>query len=189
MIHAVAAERERLAEQQRKEDDLLQRADAQYGVGLSPEAQANASRMAARRTAATERAFGDSRAQANQQYANGLSDTRATLARAGLIGSGVEGQARGDLLSRYFGDITAGQQNAQQLAQGMQADATQQRLGLRGDIRGGQITDTTGLGTQIAGLNAQGSNGAMWERAAGQFLPVAAGIYKNRTIGDAYGRG
>jgi hypothetical protein len=184
---AVIAERARQAEKEKAEADLLTRADAQFGVGLNPEAQANASRMRARRSAATQSTFGAGRQEAEQEYATGLSDTRATLARAGLIGSGVEGQARSDLLARYFGGITEAKQAGEKAGQAVDTGATTSRLALRSGIRGGQITDTTGLGSEIAGLNAQGSNGALWENAIGKFMPVAAQQYGNRRLATAYG--
>jgi hypothetical protein len=171
------------------EQNLLSRADAQFGVGLNPEAQANASRARARRAAAVQGAFQTGRSQAENDYATGLTDTRANLARAGLIGSGVEAQSRNDLLAKYFGGITQAQQGAQQVGQQLDTSATTNRLALRGGIRGGQITDTTGLGSEIAGLNAQGSNGSLWENASGKFLPVAAQQYSNRRLAQAYGQG
>lgn len=169
------------------EQNLLERADASFGVGLNPEAQANASRMRARRDAAAQSAFQTGRQSADQDYASSLSDTRATLARAGLTGSGVEGQARNDLLARYFGNITQAQQAGQQAGLNADNQATTSRLALRSGIRGGQITDTTGLGTEIAGLNAQGSNGALWENSIGKFAPVAAQQFANRRLAQAYG--
>ncbi len=184
---AVADAKERQAAQEKNEANLLERANAQFGVGLNPEAQANASRMRARRDAAARGAFGAGRQEAEQEYASGLSDTRATLARAGLTGSGVEGQARNDLLARYFGGITQAQQAGAKAGQAVDTGATTSRLALRSGIRGGQITDTTGLGSEIAGLNAQGSNGALWENSVGKFLPVAAQQYGNRRLANAFG--
>lgn len=186
---AAGEEREAQAKAAANEANLLERADSTYGVGLNPEAQANASRMRVRRDAATNRAFSSAREAADQDYATGLSDTRANLARSGLTGSGVEGQAKSDLLAKYFGQIAQGQQGAQQVGQQLDTGATTSRLALRGNIRGGQITDTTGLGAEIAGLNAQGSNAGIWDTAAGKFLPTAAQSFSNNRLSQAYGRG
>ena len=187
MAEATAAEQERLDQEAKNEQGLLDRADASYGVGLSPEALANASRMRARRMAATTGVEGAARREAEDDYSTGLSDTRATLARAGLIGSGVEGQARSDLLARYFGGITKAQQAGAVAGQQFDTQGNQARQAIRTGIRGGQITDTTGLRTEIGGLDAQGSNGALWTSAMGKFAPVAANNYANNRLARAYG--
>jgi hypothetical protein len=170
------------------EQMLLGRADAAYGIGLNPEAQANASRMAARRAAAEKNAFTAGQQQADQEYASGLSDVRGNLARSGTLGGGSEAQAKNDLMARYFGTINQAQQAGQQAGQGIDTTATTNRLALRAGVRGGKITDATGLGSEIAGLDSQGSNGNLWASSAGKFLPTAAGMYANNSMANAYGK-
>lgn len=187
MAEATADEQVRLDQMAANEQGLLDRADASFGVGLSPEALANASRMRARRSAATTGAFEAGRGEAERDYSTGLSDSRATLARAGLIGSGVEGQTRSDLLARYFGGITKAQQAGAVAGQQFDTQGSQARSAIRTGIRGGQITDTTGLRTEIGGLDAQGSNGALWSNAMGKFMPVAANNFANNRLAKAYG--
>ena len=169
------------------EQMLLGRADSAYGIGLNPEAQANASRMAARRAAAENNAFSSGQQQADQEYSTGLSDVRGNLARSGTLGGGTEAQAKNDLMARYFGTINQAQQAGQQAARGVDTAATTNRLALRAGVRGGKITDATGLGSEIAGLDSQGSNGNLWASSAGKFLPTAAGIYANNSVAKAYG--
>lgn len=169
------------------EASLLDRADSAYGIGLSPEAQANASRMNARRAAAENNAFTSGQQQADQEYSQGLSDVRGNLARSGTLGGGAEGQARNDLMTRYFGTMNQAQQAGNQAGLGVTNRANTNRLALRQGVRGGQITDATGLGSEIAGLDAQGSNSNLWASSMGNFLPTAAGAYKNNKIGQAYG--
>ena len=184
---AVAEEKVNQAQAAENERVLLERADASYGVGLNPEAQASASRMNARRAAAQRHVFNTGRQQADQEYATGLSTNRSQLARSGLIGSGVEGQARNDLLAQYFSNINQAQQAGQQAGRDLDTAATQNRLALRSGVRGGQITDTTGLGAEIVGLDSQGSNAGLWENSLGKFLPTAAQQYSNRRLSNAYG--
>jgi hypothetical protein len=169
------------------EQMLLGRADSAYGIGLNPEAQANASRMAARRAAAEKNAFTAGQQQADQEYSTGLSDVRGNLARSGTLGGGSEAQAKNDLMARYFGTINQAQQAGQQAARGVDTAATTNRLALRAGVRGGKITDATGLGSEIAGLDSQGSNGNLWASSAGKFLPTAAGMYANNSLAKAYG--
>jgi len=170
-------------------NDLLQRADASYGVGLSPEARANSSRLTARRTALTNDALTTAKGAADTNYGQDLSEQRASLARAGLTGSGMEAQGRSDLLARYFGQIQGAQQGAQQAGARFDTGNTQARLGLRTGIRGGQITDTSGLSTEIAGLTAQGSNPALWSNIIGQGAQSGATAYSNRKLAAAYSGG
>lgn len=191
-----AANAKAAAEEQAHQDQmehtrqgLLTQADASFGHGMSPEAQANASRQAARREAAMRSAFTTGRDAAEGEYSSGLTDTRAQLARSGLNGSGMEAQARGDLLARYFGKIAGAKQDEQQAGQNFDNSATTSRLGLRKAVQGGQITDTTGLSTELAGIQAQGSNANLWANVGGQFAPAAAGNFANNRLARAYGSG
>ena len=170
------------------ESKLLDRADSAYGVGLNPEASANASRMAARRAAAESNAFSSGQQQADQEYSSGLSDVRGNLARSGTLGGGTEAQAKNDLMARYFGTINQAQQAGQQAARGVDTAANTNRLAIRAGIRGGKITDATGLGSEIAGLDSQGSNSNLWASSAGKFLPTAANMYQNNAMANAYGK-
>ena len=169
-------------------DSLLASTDANFGVGLSPEAQSNASRLGGRRAAAINDAFNTGRGAAENSYANDLSDVRANLARAGLNGSGMEGQAKSDLLSRYFGQIAGAIANSQQTGVNFDNAATTGRLGIRQNVQGGQITDTTGLASGIAGLQAQGSPTNIWGNSIGQFAQSAANQYANNRLSNAYGQ-
>lgn len=169
-----------------KTNQLLERADASFGVGLSPEARANASRMAARRTSLTNDALATAKGSADANYGQDLSESRANLARAGLIGSGVDAQNRSDLLAQYFGKIQGAQQGAQQTGSQFDAGNNQNRLAVRSSIRGGQIVDPSGLSTEIAGLQSQGSNPSLWSNAIGQGASAGATAFGNRRLAGAF---
>ena len=156
---------------------LLDQAGAGYGVGLTPEAKANARLLETQKTSGQQALFDASRAASDADYSQGLSSTRANLARAGLTGSGMESQARTDLLAKNFGQTNQAQQNAVMAGTQFDANNAQGLAKLRQQIRGGDLIDTTGVRTEIAGLKNQGSNDALWSSFLGQALPTAANSF------------
>jgi hypothetical protein len=158
---------------------LLDQAGASFGVGLTPEAKANARMLETQKASGQQSLFDASRAASDADYSQGLSSTRANLARAGLTGSGMESQARTDLLARNFGQTNQAQQNAVMAGTQFDANNAQGLAKLRQQIRGGDLIDTTGVRTEIAGLKNQGSNDALWSSFLGKAMPTAANSFSS----------
>lgn len=176
------------AEENARTDDLLARANANYGVGLTPEARANDARLQAEKATGERDALATAKSTADTGYQSALTSQRADLARSGQIGSGTDAQQRSSLLAQYFGSMTDAQKAAQTAGQTFDAQNNQNRLALRQGIQGGQITDATGLATQIGGLNAQGSGSTLWANILGQGATAGANAFGNNQLAQAFGR-
>lgn len=176
------------AEENARTDDLLARANANYGVGLTPEARANDARLSAEKTTGERDALATAKNTADTGYQSALTQQRADLARSGQIGSGTDAQQRSSLLAQYFGSMTDAQKAAQTAGQKFDTENNQNRLALRQGIQGGQITDATGLSTQIGGLNAQGSGSTLWANILGQGASAGANAFSNNQLAQAFGR-
>jgi hypothetical protein len=176
---AKAYQNELAAEQAREANirDLQTQANAKFGVGMSPEAMANASRIRTQRNAVQQAALAQGRGAADAEYGAGLTQNRIGLARSGLTGSGIDASNRGNLISKYYGDLAGAQSKANQVGQGYDTSLTGTRSALLRGIGQGQITDTTGIRTDISSFqNANPYLAALGNSASG----IANGISSNR---------
>lgn len=172
------------AEQARegKLNDLRTQANAQFGVGMGPEAMANASRLRAQRNAIQQSTLQQGRSNADAQYGAGLTQNRIGLARAGLTGSGIDASNRGNLISQYYSNLGGAQSKANQVGQGYDTSMTGSRSALLRGINQGQITDTTGMRSEISSFqNANPYISALGNSAGA----LANGVASNR-LSSAY---
>lgn len=167
-------------QQQENEGRLIDQTNSLFGVGQTPDAIANRQTIANTGDRLGQGTLESGLSSADQQYSQGLTSGRAQLARAGLIGSPVQGQLMADLGTQRTASVLGAQTAAQQARQRLTNQNMNQRLGLISNIRGGQVTDTTGLNTTIAGLNGQSGGGSIAGNVVGSFLPQAANAYSNQ---------
>lgn len=184
---AQASEQAQLTQQQQNEQNLINQANATYGVGQSPTALQNRQTLSnlSGQVGNANLASGLSAADAN--YQSSLTSGRGALARAGLLNSPAQGQLLADVGTQHTSDVLGAQTGGQQAQQTLADQQMQQRLGLVSQIRGGQVTDTTGLNSQIAALGAQSTGANVAGNVIGSFLPQAAGTVSNRAQVQAAG--
>lgn len=163
--------------EQQNIDRLRGQANAQFGVGASPEAMANASRLRAARGGAMQSFMTAGRSDADAEYGGGLVQNRINLARSGLTGSGIDTQNRGNLLSNYYNRLSQTQTGANQLGQQFDQNLQGGRQSLLGSINRGRITDTTGMRADASSMLSTNPYASALGHSIGD---IGQGIVSNR---------
>ena len=165
---------------------LADQANAAYGIGNTNEAQANAARIRANRNATLANVYQSNADAADSTYSTGLTNNRIQMARSGTLGSGQDQQARSNLLAQRYANLSGAQQQASSAGDSLANTQLQQRLNLLQGIRGGQITDTTGVRNEIAGYRNSGSLGTQATNLAGGILQTMPNMYSSYKLAQAY---
>lgn len=160
--------------------------NANYGVGLSPQAVGNSRLLTAAQQQAQNDAQLSGQSSADQQYQSGLAQERIGAARSGNLGSSSDAQARSGLLAQFGGNVAGSLQNAAAAGNQIQANNNAARTGLLQAIQGGQITDPAALQANIAGLGAQGGNAQLIQSIIGGGIQGGTNAFSQAALGNAY---
>lgn len=161
---------------QARQDNLLNQNAENFGEGFSGNATQNAARINAARTSTANNTLKAGLTDADNSYQAGLTGNRVRQANSGTFGSGVDAQARNNLLSDYYSRIAGANASAANAGQAFDTNLQSKKNQLSGAIKGGQITDTTGMAYDAASL---GNTNAYANAAGNSVGQIAGGVSSN----------
>lgn len=169
---------------QDKEDNLLSQNAANFGEGFSGNATQNAARINSQRTALSQNAQQQGLNEADNAYQAGTTGNRIRQANSGTFGSGVDAQARNDLLGDYYNRVAGASNAGTNAGRGFDTNLQGQKSRIAGAIKNGQVTDATGMSYDAATLgntNAYGTavGASAGGLASGYSANLLNGAYRN----------
>ena len=178
-------------QQQRDIEAKIAAARTAFGQGTGPASLANSQRLKDYQNQLWRSNYEGALGQAESQYSGGLSSTRQQLARAGLLGSGMEGMAIGNLQQQLLGGRMGAATGANQAQQQFQTGQSQQLAGLESAIRGGGTVSPeqlAGLQNNVSYMKNAASPTMAWQTAGGDISQQLASGYASGQMANAYGR-
>jgi len=169
---------------QAQETNLLNQNSANFGEGFNANATQNAARINAQRTALSQNAQQQGLNEADNVYQAGTTGNRIRQANSGTFGSGVDAQARNDLLGDYYNRIAGASNAGTNAGRGFDTNLQGQKSRIAGAIKNGQVTDATGMSYDAATLgntNAYGTavGASAGGLASGYSANLLNGAYRN----------